>query len=1079
MQGAEAGVRLEVHLVGRLGVVRDGVMLEDKQVGSRKARTLLGVLAAQPATPRDAEWLADVLWPDDPPREPADNVATLVSRLRSALGVASIDGDRTGWHLGASVDVDVHQAARLVSSAEQRLAGEPTLALTAATTALRLLGGDVLVGEPDADWSHEVRQIALQLSHRSRLVGAEAALAVGDHVTAGRFAEEAAALAVFDETAVRLLMRASSAAGEPARGLAAYERLRRALSDELGSDPAPETRAVFLDQLAERPSPARPREGPAPTSASVPTAVIGRADELVRLQDRWARTVAGAPGLLLLCGEAGIGKTTLANELVGMVRATGGTVLQARCYETERSLLLQPLVDAIRPEILRSSPAVVRDIAGDRSASLAVLVPEIADVLGSMPHDVATPETERRLAFEAMATLLRRLAARAPVLLLLDDLHVAGLSTLDGLHFFIRRAGDARLLIAATLRTEEGQEALSRLGDLAERLDVGPLAATAVESLAETAGHRDLAESIVARTGGHALFVVETLRALREGEHGVPASLTAAVTQRVARAGAEVEELARAAAVLGASFEPETVAGLLDLTPPAAARRCEQLVAARLAIESGRAYEFANDLIHEVLYATTPEPTRHTYHRRAVDLLADWPERAAPHAAAGGQPARAATYWLAAAADASRRFALPDAERLLDLSLAAADEAGDPVLLVQARLERGRVREALTAYAGSLHDHIAGLELAREHGLLRWQMLLHREMAGDAATGMGQPLAAGIPHLEAGLDLAVRLGDRKVEAGLLARWAVLSSNRLRFVEALDLGLRAVAAGRAAEDAQALALGLDGLKTVYAYTGELGELDEVTRELEVLVRRSGDLLLLQWTVFERSFLPLAVGRWDDARAGVEEALALTRRSGRIGYESWYLGHLGWIARLEGRLDDALVHGRRSLDAPAGIHTWFRSTACAMQAANLVARGADGDHDEAVRLLRIGLESAGRSGAEAYRLRCLAPLAELTGERDLLEQADALLGAGEFAPGTAWLHGMDAYIALARAWRGHRDDVRALQVLMPLIEAGRRTGWTALLEVTGAMALAADLQASVQNSSASRVAARRAPSPGTSR
>ena len=230
--------------------------------------------------------------------------------------------------------------------------------------------------------------------------------------------------------------------------------------------------------------------------------IAGRETEISQLRERWARAVSGVPGLVLLCGEAGIGKTRLSQEVVAMVRATGGLVLQARCYETERSLLLQPLVDALRPEILRSTPATLREIAGDRPGSLALLVPEIVEVLGPMPRDVASPETERRLAFEALATVLRRMAARSPVLLVLDDLQVAGLSTLDALHFIVRRAGEARLLVLATLRTEESQEALSRLSDLAERVDVGPLAPEAVASLAAAAGQHHLAQSIVARTGG-------------------------------------------------------------------------------------------------------------------------------------------------------------------------------------------------------------------------------------------------------------------------------------------------------------------------------------------------------------------------------------------------------------------------------------------------------------------------------------------------------------------------------------------------------------------------------------------------
>ena len=387
--GPPAGVA--IRLVGRLSVVRDGVALADKKVGSRKARTLLAVLAAEPDASRGAEWLAARLWPEHAPKDPADNVATLVSRLRSALGPAAIVGDRGGWQLG-DVDVDVREAAHLVDVASQHLTSEPTLAFSAATQAVRLLEGDVLVGEPDAHWLTALQQHVRRLTQDAHHAAAAASLAVDDPARALVFAEAAVAADPFDETAVRLLLRAAAAAGEPARGLAAYERLRRTLADELGTDPAPETRQAFLDQLAEKPGD-RAELLPHPARlAGQPTHVIaGREAEISQLRERWAQAVSGVPGLVLLCGEAGIGKTRLSQEVVAMVRATGGLVLQARCYETERSLLLQPLVDALRPEILRSTPATLREIAGDRSGSLALLVPEIVDVLGPMPRDVASP----------------------------------------------------------------------------------------------------------------------------------------------------------------------------------------------------------------------------------------------------------------------------------------------------------------------------------------------------------------------------------------------------------------------------------------------------------------------------------------------------------------------------------------------------------------------------------------------------------------------------------------------------------------------------------------------------------------
>jgi hypothetical protein len=145
-----------------------------------------------------------------------------------------------------------------------------------------------------------------------------------------------------------------------------------------------------------------------------------------------------------------------------------------------------------------------------------------------------------------------------------------GLATVELLHYLIRHAGNARLLVVATVRSEEGAPVLAALTDVAERLELGPLPPAAVAELSGVAGHPELADVIAARTGGHPLFVVETLDALVGGDTGIPESLQAAVLSRVRLAGDRTEEVLRAAAVLGAAIEPETLAHMLDISPVAA-----------------------------------------------------------------------------------------------------------------------------------------------------------------------------------------------------------------------------------------------------------------------------------------------------------------------------------------------------------------------------------------------------------------------------------------------------------------------------------------------------------------------------
>ena len=235
---------------------------------------------------------------------------------------------------------------------------------------------------------------------------------------------------------------------------------------------------------------------------------------------------------------------------------------------------------------------------------------------------------------------------------------------------------------------------------------------------------------------------------------------------------------------------------------------------------------------------------------------------------------------------------------LLTRALDAAVRAEAPELTGRVHVALGRAREALQEFGKAVDDHRAALAAAREAGDRRLAMTALRELGGDAPVGAGLPVAECVPPLRTGLRHAVALGDRAAEADLLARLAVLATHRLAFTEALEHGHGAVAAGRAAGTDDALLTGLDGLKTAYAYLGEVGALAEVVEELEPLARRTGDLLRLHWVVFESALVAVAAADWAGAAGRIDEALRLNARSGYSAHEVWLRAHLGWVARLRG-------------------------------------------------------------------------------------------------------------------------------------------------------------------------------------
>jgi tetratricopeptide (TPR) repeat protein len=403
---------------------------------------------------------------------------------------------------------------------------------------------------------------------------------------------------------------------------------------------------------------------------------------------------------------------------------------------------------------------------------------------------------------------------------------------------------------------------------------------------------------------------------------------------------------------------------------------------------------------------------------------------------------------------------MADAEALFELALAAAARIDDAELRGRGHLARGQARDTTFRLAEALADYTQAVGLGREIGDRRLEMAALHELGGPAWTGAGRPVDAGIGHIREGLRLAEQLGDRGAEARLLSWLAILDCNQLRFAEAYEHGRRADEAARASGDEAALIAALDGRKTAYAYLGEVGQLTAVLDELEPRVRRTGNLRLLQWCVFESAFPHVAAGRWDTADRLVGDALAISARGGYTGYAAWYVAHRGWIARLAGRTRDALALGKQAVEMDS--HAWFVAAVSSMYATTLLTAGAP---DRAIPLLERGLEVCGTHRTAAYRLRCLAPLAEATGSRTLLTEADDAVSSISLPPDSAWLYGADVYFSVARAWRAQGEPGRAATLLEPLLAASRRTGWVAPL--------------AAYSNSVSSAAARRAPSVSTAR
>ncbi len=277
------------------------------------------------------------------------------------------------------------------------------------------------------------------------------------------------------------------------------------------------------------------------------------------------------------------------------------------------------------------------------------------------------------------------------------------------------------------------------------------------------------------------------------------------------------------------------------------------------------------------------------------------------------------------------------------------------------------------------------------------------------------------------------MGDRRAEALCTTRLTVLESSRLRLRDALARADAGLARARRSASPEAVVAALDGVKTVLGYLGATDRLAGVVAELEPELRRRGHTWLLQWTVLESAFVPAAEGDFDAARARVEEAVEVNRRSGYAAYSGYFTAQLGWFDRLAGDLDEALRLGRRALAQTSPVdHPWWYAAASGLLAATLLELDRP---DQAVGVARAGLATTDPDTPEAWRLRCLAPLAAATGSTDDLATAVSLLGAVDCPPGHAWVVGADCYLLVARACAARGDTKAAARWLTPLADATR--------------------------------------------
>jgi len=710
---AEPAPRTRVRLCGELRLDIDG---EPRMPPRGQAASLLGFLLASPERTADRAALIDALWPEQPPRDPKTALRPLLSRLRRALEPAALEGrERLRLVLPEPVWTDIDEAARALASARTAARSEqwpPTR--RHAETARDLLRAGFLAGVGD-DWAHPRRLEIEELELEALEWIARSSLALGgpELGVAQAASRELVARSPFRETGHRFLMEALAGGGNVAEALRVYDDLRVLLREELGTAPAGELQALHQRLLAgdsaereiaaEEPGPvALPRQL-APRELA---AFVAREGELDVLRSAWREARAGARRLVFVAGDPGIGKTRLAKEFASEAQRDG-TVLYAACQE-EALVSYQPFV-----EVLRGADLDWSQVAGMPGASeLARVIPELPAQRGAPPGD---PEMRRYLLFEAMSSALDLVAARAPLALVIDDLHWADPGTLHLLRHVARAPREAPLLVVGTYRDLDVRPSHPLAELLADLRRDRVVERIALEGL----GERDVGSLIVAHAGhaappavvgavhehtdGNPFFVEEVLRhlietgvlferggrwtsALTSDEIGVPEGVQEVIARRLARLSDSCRSVLVAAAVLGRDFSFDILRTTAGADEDALIVALEEALGAQLIVELDRedAYGFTHALVRQALYSGTSGPRRRRLHAQAAAAIeqAHGDEQVATlarhHRLAGaaGNVAKAIEYSLAAASQSAARFAWDDAAEHWDGAIAVMARAG-------------------------------------------------------------------------------------------------------------------------------------------------------------------------------------------------------------------------------------------------------------------------------------------------------------------------------------------------------------------------------------------------------------------
>jgi class 3 adenylate cyclase/tetratricopeptide (TPR) repeat protein len=773
------------------------------------------------------------------------------------------------------------------------------------------------------------------------------------------------------------------------------------------------------------------------------TPLVGRNHELEILDDRWAQVREGWGQAILVCGEAGIGKSRLMQAFREQLAEHAHSWLECRCSPYTQESALQPVLELQRQALgFKVEEAAELKLErlevglGAAGFDLAQTLPLMAGFHSlKLPEGYEEPalgpEGRRKQTLELLTEWVLRLGREQPLVFLMEDLHWVDPSTVELLGRILERIAREPVLLLLTYRPDFQPPwgARSHLTPvLLARLTRRQMRDLIRKAARESDLHEEWVGEIVRRADGVPLFGEELTRTVvesnpnppRAGEtpaFRIPETLQDLLMARLDALG-PVKELAQLGAVLGREFSYDL---LLKVSPLKEERLREALAEAvreELFYQRGTppeaTYLFKHALASDAAYRSLLRSTRRRHHQRVAETLVErmpqvaeeQPELVAYHLTQAGEGERAIAYWQQAGERANAQVAHEEARsHWLQVRRLVAELEDSPKKLFLKLLACGRLMQ-LSWLVGGSSDEIEALfaegkALAEMLPDPRPRSLLQIGYAAYVGLSSGEVTRCVSVQRE-----SVRLAEASGDAGYRLAASASLGNVLALAgspaESLEILDRCIA--ERPEDPQ-VGREINGMSPgIYAVLirfwplGLLGRLDEARETLRngiELARECGEPVFSGLGLALRALLGEWSGETDTTLADARQGVEISERYGAPYFVAVSLGSLGDALRLEQRQAEALEAYREALDLIRSKRVGIQWTPHIVGGQALVY-SALGEHDEAIDLARSALEesvSGGNRRAQDFVLPTLARVLLATGDPDLHDEIEKTVAQAE--------------------------------------------------------------------------------------